>query len=641
MTARPDGACTRRIDHASWCGGSPDARTAQINPLETPVGALVDPFLDNSFMMRGLVAGVLVAIACAVVGTLRHPARLRIRGRGARPRRAPRCSGRDPLGISGMLGAAVAAAVMIAGSWITRRTLSSTTAIGLLFVGMLALGVVIVSRSATFTGDLTRILFGDILGTSWGDIWIQLGVTVSVVALAVVCARPFLMLCFDAEQAKVAGFDPRLYEGVMLGMIAATVVVSFQSVGTLLVLGMLLAPAGTAALVTSRIPTAMVLAGSIGSASVAAGLLLSYHFDLAAGRRSCWSPSLLSSQFSSFEPRPPLFRRPRRSMSAVRLRGLAAGYGDPPVVDGLELELPPGATLALVGTNGSGKSTILRTLAAYSTPAAEPSRFSRKTRPLAGEARLPRSVPRQRASAADQGSGDREHGKICRQGLARADGHRRPSGCAGGARAYGRARSCEPAAAGPFWRTAAARLRRAGSGPACRPVAARRAGGRAGRAGQDLPPQRSPRSATAAQRSSSRHTTSGMPCAPTSCSARAPRGGARPALGRPHARGSAGDVRPRPANACRWRPRDGFGTRPRRTRPRGRPPPLTSRQVVPDGGAPAGAYALRRRIEPESARRARPPTARPARTGTVAATGSVTSRRSPQARAASVVATAT
>ena len=55
-------------------------------------------------------------------------------------------------------------------------------------------------------------------------------------------------------------------------------------------------------------------------------------------------------------------------MSAVRLRGLAAGYGDPPVVDGLELELPPGATLALVGTNGSGKSTILRTLAGLLDP---------------------------------------------------------------------------------------------------------------------------------------------------------------------------------------------------------------------------------------------------------------------------------
>ena len=248
------------------------------------MGALVDPFLDNSFMMRGLVAGVLVAIACAVVGTYVILRGFAFVGEALGHGVLPGVAVAILLGISGMLGAAVAAAVMIAGSAGSPvEPFSSTTAIGLLFVGMLALGVVIVSRSATFTGDLTRILFGDILGTSWGDIWIQLGVTVSVVALAVVCARPFLMLCFDAEQAKVAGFDPRLYEGVMLGMIAATVVVSFQSVGTLLVLGMLLAPAGTAALVTSRIPTAMVLAGSIGSASVAAGLLLSYHFDLAAG----------------------------------------------------------------------------------------------------------------------------------------------------------------------------------------------------------------------------------------------------------------------------------------------------------------------------------------------------------------------
>jgi ABC-type Mn2+/Zn2+ transport system permease subunit len=104
-----------------------------------------------------------------------------------------------------------------------------------------------------------------------------------VVAAAVVCARPFLLLCFDRDQAQAAGFSPRLYEGVMLALIAATVVVSFQSVGTLLVLGMLLAPASAAALVTSRIPSAMALAAGIGTVSVVAGLLVSYHFDLAAG----------------------------------------------------------------------------------------------------------------------------------------------------------------------------------------------------------------------------------------------------------------------------------------------------------------------------------------------------------------------
>jgi ABC-type Mn2+/Zn2+ transport system permease subunit len=249
------------------------------------VSALVEPFLDNAFMVRALAAGVLVAVACAVVGTYVILRGLAFIGEALGHGVLPGVAGAILLDVSGMLGAAVAAVVMIAGvSWITRRSrLTATTAIGLLFVGMLALGVVIVSRSTTFTGDLTRILFGDILGVSAGDLWIQLGVTFAVVLGALVCARPFLLLCFDPEQARTAGFDPRIYEALMLAMIAATVVVSFQSVGTLLVLGMLLAPAGGAALVTSRLGSAMLVAAALGACSVIAGLLLSYHLNLAAG----------------------------------------------------------------------------------------------------------------------------------------------------------------------------------------------------------------------------------------------------------------------------------------------------------------------------------------------------------------------
>jgi ABC-type Mn2+/Zn2+ transport system permease subunit len=249
------------------------------------VGAVVDPFLDNAFLVRALVAGVLVAVGCAVVGTYVVLRGLAFLGEALGHGVLPGVAAAVLLGVSGLLGAAVAAAVMIAGvTWVTRRSrLTPGTAIGLLFVGMLALGVVIVSRSDSFTGDLTRFLFGDILGISWSDIWVQLGVTAGVVIAAIVCARPFLLLCFDREQAQAAGFDPRFYEGVLLALVAATVVVSFQSVGTLLVLGMLLAPSGAAALVTSRIPTAMALAAALGALSVVAGLLLSYHFDLAAG----------------------------------------------------------------------------------------------------------------------------------------------------------------------------------------------------------------------------------------------------------------------------------------------------------------------------------------------------------------------
>ena len=95
--------------------------------------------------------------------------------------------------------------------------------------------------------------------------------------------RPFLLLSFSPEQAQVAGFSIRLYHGIMLTMIALTVIVSFQTVGTLLVFGMLLAPAGAGALLARRIEGMIALAALFGAISVYAGLLASYHFNLAAG----------------------------------------------------------------------------------------------------------------------------------------------------------------------------------------------------------------------------------------------------------------------------------------------------------------------------------------------------------------------
>ena len=249
------------------------------------MSALVDPFLDNAFLARALIAGLLVAVACAAVGTYVILRGLAFVGEALGHGVLPGVAAAILLGAPQLLGAAVAAAIMIVGvTVIVRHTrFSANTALGLLFVAMLSLGVVIVSRSDSFTGDLTRILFGDILGISWQDIYVQLGFTVAVVAVVLVCSRPFLLLCFDPEQAKVMGFDPRFYENVLLAAIATTVVVSFQSVGTLLVLGMLLAPAGTAALFTRRVGTTMAIGSAIGIVSVIAGLLLSYHFDLAAG----------------------------------------------------------------------------------------------------------------------------------------------------------------------------------------------------------------------------------------------------------------------------------------------------------------------------------------------------------------------
>lgn len=246
---------------------------------------LFEPFTQNTFMQRALLAGVLVAVACAVVGTFVVLRGLAFIGDALAHGVLPGVAAALLLGIPGMVGAVVGAVAMIVGiGWVTRRSrLSSDTAIGLLFVGMLALGVVIVSRTNRFTGDLVEILFGDVLGISVTDLWVQTAATVAVAVIAYVCARPFLLLSVDPEQADVAGFSSRWYHLVMLTLIAVTVVVSFQTVGTLLVFGMLLAPAGAAALMARTVATMVSVAAAIGIASVYVGLLLSFHWDIAGG----------------------------------------------------------------------------------------------------------------------------------------------------------------------------------------------------------------------------------------------------------------------------------------------------------------------------------------------------------------------
>lgn len=245
----------------------------------------IDPFVDNVFMQRALLAGILVALVCAVIGTFVVLRGLAFIGDALAHGVLPGVAGAVLLGAPGMLGAIAGALVMIFGvGLVTRHSrLSSDTAIGLLFVGMLALGVVIVSRSQSFTGDLVGILFGEILGISRGDLITQAIAVVIVVAVGLVCARPFIMLSFDPEQADVAGFPSSRYHHIMLALIAVTVVVSFQTVGTLLVFGMLLAPSGAAALIARRVGVMMAWAAGLGAVSVYLGLLASYHWDVAGG----------------------------------------------------------------------------------------------------------------------------------------------------------------------------------------------------------------------------------------------------------------------------------------------------------------------------------------------------------------------
>lgn len=246
---------------------------------------LWQPFARNEFMRNALLASALVSVICAIAGTYVVLRGLSFVGDALAHGVIPGIALAMLFGVPGVVGAAIGAVVMMGGvSVITSRVrLSADTAIGLLFVGMLSLGVIITSRSTSFVGDITRILFGELLGVDTSDLAWQAAVLVVVAAIAFVAHRPFVLMSLDDGLARTSGFSVKFFHGLMLTMVAMAVVGSFQLVGTLLVLGLLVAPAATGALLARRVSTMMLVASLCGVTSSYVGLLTSYHFDVAAG----------------------------------------------------------------------------------------------------------------------------------------------------------------------------------------------------------------------------------------------------------------------------------------------------------------------------------------------------------------------
>lgn len=249
---------------------------------------MIDWFLDPfqyAFMQRALLGGALAAAICAVVGTWVVLRGLAFMGDALAHGVLPGIALAFLWGFDLTLGALASAAVMVAGiNLVNRRgNLREDTGIGLLFVGMLALGVIIISRASTFSTELTGFLFGNVLGVTTTDLRTQVVAAVLTIVACTLLYRPFLALAFNQEKAALLGLRPRLANVVLLGLIAIAVVSSFRAVGTLLVFGLLIAPPATASLLVRRVPTMMVTAAAIGVASVALGLVLSFHYDTAAG----------------------------------------------------------------------------------------------------------------------------------------------------------------------------------------------------------------------------------------------------------------------------------------------------------------------------------------------------------------------
>ncbi|MFD3707053.1 zinc ABC transporter permease AztB [Nocardia sp. NPDC058658] len=245
---------------------------------------LIAPF-EVAFVQRAMWGGLLVSCVCALAGTWVVVRGMAFLGDAMAHGMLPGVAVAALLGGNLIVGAAISCTAMAFGvSALSRsKRFAADTAIGLLFVGMLAAGVIIVSRSQSFAVDLTGFLFGDVLAVRTVDLWYLVVALAIALVIAALGHRAFVALTFDPRKAHTLGLHPKAAQVALIGLLTLAIVASFHVVGTLLVFGLLIAPPAAAVYWSDRIPVVMVIAALVGGFSTVAGLVISWHAGTAAG----------------------------------------------------------------------------------------------------------------------------------------------------------------------------------------------------------------------------------------------------------------------------------------------------------------------------------------------------------------------
>lgn len=248
---------------------------------------LLEPF-QYAFMLRGLAAAVMVGAVCAVVGTFVVLRGMAFFGDALAHAILPGVAVAYLVGGTsgplfwGALGAAVATALGI-GALTRGGRLREDTAIGVIFAGVFALGVALISTVRSYSVDLAHILFGNILSITNGDLLLISGFGSLVLIAIAAFYKEFVVIAFDPVHAASLRLPAEPLRYLLLVLVAVTVVVSLKTIGAGLMTAMLITPAASGYLLTKRLPRMMLVAVFIGAGSAVAGLYLSYYIRVASG----------------------------------------------------------------------------------------------------------------------------------------------------------------------------------------------------------------------------------------------------------------------------------------------------------------------------------------------------------------------
>jgi ABC-type Mn2+/Zn2+ transport system permease subunit len=246
----------------------------------------VDPFREG-YMQRALLEVLLLSLVGGVVSVHVLLRRLAFAGDALTHTVFPGVAIAFVAGRSVFAGALVfglLSAVLL--TFATRiPRIDSDAALGVLVGAFFSVGVVVVSTQRAYASDLTALLFGRILTVDRGELIETALVVVVVLAVLAVLHKPLVLWAFDPTGAEALGYRVVLLDLALNAAIALVVVAAARSVGTGLVIALVVVPAATARLLVDRVGALMAAAVGITALCGYVGLAASYEASLHHGVR--------------------------------------------------------------------------------------------------------------------------------------------------------------------------------------------------------------------------------------------------------------------------------------------------------------------------------------------------------------------
>ncbi|KQV68154.1 metal ABC transporter permease [Rhizobium sp. Root1220] len=247
------------------------------------------PFADYGFMRRALIACFCLGLGSGPIGVFLMLRRMSLVGDAMSHAILPGAAigyliaGSLSLTAMGIGGLVAGLAVALLSGIVSRTTaLQEDASFASFYLASLALGVLIVSLRGSNI-DLLHVLFGTILAIDAAALH-QIGVitTVTLATLAFIY-RPLVVECFDPGFLRAVGGRGPVYHFIFLVLVVLNLVASFQALGTLMAVGLMMLPAAIAQLWSRSLPSMIAVAALSASASGYFGLIASYHLELASG----------------------------------------------------------------------------------------------------------------------------------------------------------------------------------------------------------------------------------------------------------------------------------------------------------------------------------------------------------------------